>query len=535
MGQSLLSYSIALREAIKYEDKDGPQDASEGGSSHGKTEALYRIHASRLKILIRAIRRSKCERQDAEREALRLTANYWFGDDMPESLECKDLRDQVWFVLGNIIAAMVQCRNEMSFFHRSVYRHAQALCWAPLFHDPDDAAGLGSFGTVPAHKSSILRGFNSGMSCIDSALPILNLCFEKKRPQLCGVWVTSSASPAPFETLNDTNRKYNALRCKYTGAYIDCLRLSQKREYLETFMSWTKASRRDLPAFYHISAQARGGQPKDHPNKDSLLRGEGYVWFAKHYTNRAIAEILKVEMDEEMQREPPTETEAEENVKAHKTNIIKELLEKAYECFLRLNCSFDEISTVLMGKSGRCITVVEVEALIFGVKALKSVADSMTLTNGMEVDENTRTEAQAKSAAEEGRGKVELLEKALDTCQDLFNNKGGSHFARQRKKLKMKRKSTSSVAASKPKQDSSSGGKKQKSGQQQEEMMKKTFVVGVPDGLSVGSTFQVNVKVGPTFTKRVKLKVPSNNSKRLRFAVSVPKVAIDAEQSAKTS
>mmetsp|Transcript_18618 Transcript_18618/g.28908 ORF Transcript_18618/g.28908 Transcript_18618/m.28908 type:complete len:1041 (-) Transcript_18618:55-3177(-) len=542
MEKALLSYSIALSGAIKFEEEDGPPDVTEGGSSHGKTEALYRIHASRLKILIRAIRLPKSDRENAEREALRLTTKYWFGGDRPASLDLKDLRDQIWLVLGNVIAAMVQCRIDKPFFHRSVYRHAQALCWAPLFHDPDDTTGLGSFGTVPAHKSSILRGFNSGMSCIDCALPILKVYFEKKRPQLCAVWVTSSTSPSPFETLNDSNRKYNALRCKYTGAYIDCLRLGRKREYLETLMSWTKASRRDLPAFYHVSAEARGGQPKDHPNKDSLLRGEGYVWFAKHYTNRAIAEILKVEIEAEMQRELSSKTETDINDKADQTSRIKGLVENAYECFLRLNCSFDEISDVLMRNSDVSFTVIEVDALISGINVLENATDSATPTDGMDVDKNARSAAQAKTATEEGREKVELLEKALDKCQKLFNNKAGSHLAKQRKKLKMKRKSSSgetsigtgAATSSKSEPESSGEGKKQKV-QHGEEMTKKTFVVGVPDGLSVGSTFQVNVKVGPTFTKRVKLKVPSNNSKRLRFAVSVPKAAVDAEHSTKAS
>ena len=84
--------------------------------------------------------------------------------DMKEE---KCLRKKVWLILADVVSAMAFCRRENAFFHRSVYRHAQALMWAPIFHDPETTLGQGSLCTVPANKSYHLRGL-SGESCANS-------------------------------------------------------------------------------------------------------------------------------------------------------------------------------------------------------------------------------------------------------------------------------------------------------------------------------------------------------------------------------
>lgn len=128
--------------------------------------------------MLRAVRKSKHERHFAEIEALKLTEDYWHEKSNFERKE--DVRERVWLVLADIVDCMVYCRREQPFFHRSVYRHAQALLWAPLFHDPDGAVKKGSNAVVPAHKSYKLRGLNSG-SCAFSAEAIINSLFDKKR------------------------------------------------------------------------------------------------------------------------------------------------------------------------------------------------------------------------------------------------------------------------------------------------------------------------------------------------------------------
>jgi hypothetical protein len=84
-------------------------------------------------------------------------------------------------VLADIVSALAQCRIEQPYFHRSVYRHAQALMWAPVFYDPVAGIADGSLGFIPAMKSHLLRGLNSTTACVDSAEVVIHPLFEKKR------------------------------------------------------------------------------------------------------------------------------------------------------------------------------------------------------------------------------------------------------------------------------------------------------------------------------------------------------------------
>jgi hypothetical protein len=60
MNESILNYSKALAEAQKAEQSSGGADKTHtGGSSHGALECLYRLHASRFKVLLSAIRRAR--------------------------------------------------------------------------------------------------------------------------------------------------------------------------------------------------------------------------------------------------------------------------------------------------------------------------------------------------------------------------------------------------------------------------------------------------------------------------------------------
>lgn len=169
--------------AQKYEKEHGKMlDSQGGGSAHGIVELIYRLHASRFKILLCAIRKSKDERDLAETEALEMTEAYWFEQPKDSSIEGKvqNTRERIWSVLADIVESMVYCRREQAFFHRSIYRHAQALLWAPLFHDPNGSIHDGSFAVIPANKSYRLRGLSSG-SCAKCAGARLYSLFDKKR------------------------------------------------------------------------------------------------------------------------------------------------------------------------------------------------------------------------------------------------------------------------------------------------------------------------------------------------------------------
>ena len=166
---------MAIDEAKAFGDEGEFQG---GGSCHGLVELIYRLHASRLKVLLTAVKSVRQERGMAIAEALRITEKYWF-ETPQDGFEDKPMDDRLWIVLCDIVDGLAFCRREQPFFHRSVYRHAQALLWAPLFHDPQGALD-GSLDTVPDHKSCRMRGLNSG-PCANSAEPIINALFDKKR------------------------------------------------------------------------------------------------------------------------------------------------------------------------------------------------------------------------------------------------------------------------------------------------------------------------------------------------------------------
>jgi hypothetical protein len=180
MKEALTCYATSLEEALAIQKEGGLSDISAGGSCHGSTELLYRLHATRLKCLVWAVSRDDDTRGAAEGEALRLSTAYWYREENKVQLSAdSSTRDIVWAVLADIIAALAQCRIEQPFFHRSVYRHAQALMWASVLHDPSESEG--SLGVVPASRSHHLRGLNSSTPCVNSAEVVMRVLFEKKR------------------------------------------------------------------------------------------------------------------------------------------------------------------------------------------------------------------------------------------------------------------------------------------------------------------------------------------------------------------
>ena len=179
MKHALQCYEMALDQAKEMEKNGSLVSEHAGGSAHGSCEVLYRLHASRLKCLIAAVDRVEKDRDLAELEGLRLSERHWFI--RPEGLEeSSDTRDRVWKVLGDVVAALAYCRSKQPFFHRSVYRHAQALMWAPVLCDPAVGRVDGSLSTVPLSRAVHIRGLNVGNTA-SSALIFMQSLFDKKR------------------------------------------------------------------------------------------------------------------------------------------------------------------------------------------------------------------------------------------------------------------------------------------------------------------------------------------------------------------
>lgn len=487
MIKSLHNYATSWQEAMAFDETVGINDTDEGGSSHGKLEAFYRLHATRLKILINAIKYSSKYRQRAQEEGLRLTKEHWYGDK-PEGFDEGNipLREKIWQVLENIVAAMAQCRIDSPYFHRSVYRHAQAICLAPMVLDLSDFSDKRSLETLPSHKSCGLRGCNSNMPCVESAAGIMSVLFDKKRTHICNVWITTTSN-SPFEVINSSIRKFNALQTKYLRAYVDCLRLCKKRSILETLSSWTRNLKRDFTGYYYVSACSDGKQPTIPSFKDSLLDGVGPTWFAKSYINEALASCLK----EDLIATYSSDTSAD----------VRQYTEGIYECFTRMNVTAEKMIEIISDKSLTKFPE-EVNALIVAYQ----------------VTENNQ---QAKDLDQ-----LSLFTEAVAKFRCIYSKQSNLKLQKPSKRKGRQLTHNGLTQTSNPKKSKPDGTEEVRS---QIETIKKYFTVNVPDGLIAGSTFAATIRYGET-TKKVKLKVPSNNSKRLRFQLDVPKDSCNSSQ-----
>lgn len=507
MKESLRSYRAAL------DEKPDSDHGEAGGSSHGATEVFYRLHASRLKCLILAGSASEDERSAAEEEALRLTELHWYSPPSnSDSLEDTPIRDRIWNVLADVVSALAQCRLEQSFFHRSVYRHAQALMWAPVLCDPVTGRVEGSKSTVPATKSYHLRGLNHATNAAKSALSVMSALFEKKRwdqfwaifslysraclytnspgpfccflyrTQLCAVWVTTSYPPTSFETVNNSVRKYDSLRGKYISAYIEGLRLDGNRNELETLLRWISSSKRDMPSLFCASAMAGGGRPeKSHTHDSLLIKTRSLSSFflltgLKRQANSAMASVLKEEL-----------VSKDSNVRS-----LENHLKLAYACFLRLNCTIKDLKKTRAWKyepGG----VSEVEAL---TQAYLKLGETKTIV----ADPNDWSGGGQKAA---------ILEAALQKCKELFPSLSGAFYSKK--------------AMQKSKNQSDSEGKER--GERgtppsQQSGTKRSFEVEVPEGLGEGETFTTTIGAGEN-NKKVKLTVPAGKPRMLRFSIDL--------------
>lgn len=180
MASALTQYAAAYAQAKKIDEDGGFIVDQSGGSAHGGTEIVYRMLATRLKCLLSSATRVERESQQAEEEALRLTEKHWFKspEDL-DSLRKEHIRERVWAVLVDVVSGLAQCRVDQPFFHRSVYRHAQALMWSPILYDPTTSEG--SLDSVPATRSFQIRGLNNSTPVSQSAEIVMSNLFDKKR------------------------------------------------------------------------------------------------------------------------------------------------------------------------------------------------------------------------------------------------------------------------------------------------------------------------------------------------------------------
>ena len=477
MSSALKSFSESLRQAIEHEKEGELLVEQQGGSSHGSTEVLYRLHAARLKCHTTAVAYCDSEIELAELEALRLTESFRFTD---QSIDDKrTTRDRVWDVVVDAVNAMASCRSVHSFFHRSVYRHAQALMWAPILCDPVIGKVEGSFGEVPAARAYKLRGLNSE-SAIESATAVISALFDKKRNQLCAVWVTSAGSGSPFERINTEVRKYDTLRGKYISAYLTCLRILDNREELETFLRWTSSCRRDLPSYFTASAGPPGKIP-NHINDNLLpkprsLASNYFLTGVKREVNGALAEVLAKQLD-----------------KARDEKFLENKLKLLYSCYLRLNCDLESLKK----RSAR--QNVDIKAVVDALIEASSFTSTSVVKNDA-CDWSLDGQVSARLGA------------AVMHCKQLFPNLTGSFLTK--KVVKRKKATGDQLQANKI------VGEKRKEPDGSFTVLKQ-FSVKVPDNLGAGETFLTEIKTGEK-VKRIRLTVPEGGAANLRFNVRIP-------------
>ncbi|GAX12039.1 hypothetical protein FisN_8Lh139 [Fistulifera solaris] len=472
LSKALEAYNASIVEAKALESSNELIVEGSGGSSHGSAESVYRLHASRLKCLIRALKTHEDLRDLAEQEALRIVECFWYAKE-PDFDPQLNVRDRVWNVLVDIVTAMAQFRHDFPYFHRSVYRHAQALMWAPIFHDPVGQRSSGSLGTVPAAKASRLRGLNYLTNAAYSGFMVMSSLFEKKRQQLCAVWVTRDSSESAFSALNSSIRKYDSLRGKYTNAYLESLCLCDCRSELETFLKWVYSCKRDLPSYFSASASIDADKLKKSHTHDCLLvkpRALSSLHFLttiKRETNRALAITILNEL-----KKPP----GRDGVASY-----EDLLQLAYSCYLRLNCKIDDLTK---GSSWR-----------YKKSGAKEVINALT-TAYLRLNKGTQHSDQSADWNGETFSSSVLLD-AIRKCQQLFPSHSGGFLHTKKKTAKQKEEA----------------GVKRKGAPSDE---KRPFEVTIPDGLSAGDSFVTSIQDGDK-VKKVRLTVPEGANHTLRF------------------
>lgn len=394
LKSALQSYSGALTDAKEREQSGGKRE--NGGSSHGSLEVFYRIHACRLKTLLFSFCRVKEEQNDAMLEALRIVSTARFGDSFEEQTP-STLRNKVWNAFVDCVRALMQCRSDEPKFHRAVFRLAQAFNWAPMVHDPANFV-LGSGGKRDALVlDGVSLPYIEAGSCEQNAALAIESLFDKRRSQLCAVWVTTSTTPPPFEVINDSVRKYDYLRLKYIKSYIDCMKRTKQMNKIETLLNYTTNCAQDLAGFYQASAAVRGMDPGRH-TKLSLLKTSGFLSEVKRSASIALSELLLGDLA---------------YLKQHRVDINgKAALDACFKLsnslFLRMNSPPNEAVQHMIA-NGSVIQVAVLCKCFISIQAGYRINDSIRLE---ELDKDTL---------------LSFVEQALQKAKDMFPTKSKLH------------------------------------------------------------------------------------------------------------
>jgi hypothetical protein len=299
--------------------------------------------------------------------------------------------------------------------------------------------------------------------------------------------MTSTATSSPFQILNNSARKYDSLRGKYISAYIESLRLCNRRTELEQFMKSLSSSKRDLPNYFQASALIDGSAPaKSHANEsllqtDESLMSSGFLLSAKRQGNSAIADFILKSLSDE---DPAGKKTAENNLK------------QAYACYLRLHCSEEDLK--------------KTRAMKYGVATIREVE---ALCNAYLNTDYSKTSSTACNDWSGGARKSSIFDAAVEKCRSLFPTLSGNFLFKNLNKSKEKDAGGTLSGSKRKKSPATTGSAKSN---------KVSFNVSVPKNLSAGDTFLTTVKLGENSTKKVKLTVPEGNPSTLRFSLKVP-------------
>lgn len=406
------SYSESLVAVKRAEEEGLLSEQQKGGCAHGSIEVVYRIHATRLKVLLYAIYQASKNRHCFEAEALHLVSRNWFAEPVTENEEelnwKYDSRDRRWEVLVDIVSALVFCRKEKALFHRSVFRHAQAILWAPVVYSPD--VKTYPLFTAPedvvAQTNTLSNIFRCGIH-VHAAKIVMDSLFDKKRAQLCATWM-SSRSHRAFEELNTSEKKFDSVRLKYISARIELLRVCRDHVSLETFFSWANACPPDLPSLYFATALDSAASRQNH-FRQNLLEDRGFLRHVKRLCTMAIADVVLYQL-----RNAKGKEEASDEIQ---NTVLNGILKRAYSCFLKLNCTVENVKNWLE-KTGE-ESFIELDALLCSFDEVGGkVSESEVLecpAEDLEADDAMNKKATNK--------KLTLLESALTRCKTMFSRR----------------------------------------------------------------------------------------------------------------
>jgi hypothetical protein len=326
----------------------------------------------------------------------------------------------------------------------------------------------------------------------ESAFVVISSLFERKRPQLVAVWVTTNGSDSPFQTLNTATRKYDTLRGKYISAYLEILSLCKKRDEIEALLRSAYSSSRDEPSYFAASAESQGGKPKQ-PHVDDCLLIKNYrsiptfffLTSVKRQANGALASVMLSEMAEKI--------DAPENDKAS-----IETFKEAFSCFRRLQCSVDDL---VKSSSWRFVPTGGSVAGEAANRSIKNVVEAVTTAYcRIKCAPSALLDPSVDWSGESQL--TSLLRSALVKGNELFPNLSATFFSKKHSSTRKKRKGTTSDESA------------------ETALSRKSYEVSIPEGLKPGSTFVVSVKEEGR-PRKVRLTVPDQSARVMRFTLTV--------------